>query len=59
MGFLKLEQKSKKKEILRVQCRGILDKIDIPYETNRKIEKMSKTAKFLQYILESKSTFKQ
>ena len=45
---------------MRVQSRETLDKADIPCKPNNKTA-MSKTEKFLQYILESKSkiTFKQ
>ena len=50
----------KKRGSLRVQSRETLDKADIPCKPNIKTA-MSKTAKFLQDILESKSksTFKQ
>jgi site-specific recombinase XerD len=49
-----------KRGILRVQGREALDKADIPSNPNTKAT-MSKTEKFLQYILESKhkSNFKQ
>jgi hypothetical protein len=45
---------------MRVQGREALDKADIPSNPNNRTT-MSKTAKFLQYILDSKhkSTFKQ